>query len=163
MPPPPPSPRRVAVIEASTASLQPASTGALPEELIAESTSSALDIDLTGSAIADMARQPDTRSDPGVSEAASDAASAPLLNNLTPAPERPEWPWRHMIHVADTIPLTENRLRYYDHPVVKVIALWRELSWYEVFSQGRRTLSESESETTPLSITNPDRTDDLTP
>ena len=68
-----------------------------------------------------------------------------------------------MIHVADTIPLTENRLRYYDHPVVKVIALWRELSWYEVFSQGRRTLSESESETTPLSITNADRTDDLTP
>ena len=163
MPPPPPSPRRVAVIEAITASLPPASTGALPEELIAESTSSALDTDLTGSAIADMGRQPNTRSDPGVSEATSDAASAPLLNNLTPAPERPEWPWRHMIHVADTIPLTENRLRYYDHPVVKVIALWRELSWYEVFSQGRRTLSESESETTPLSITNADRTDDLTP
>ena len=62
-----------------------------------------------------------------------------------PIPQVPEWPWRHVIHVADTIPLTENRLRYYDHPVIKVIALWRELSWYEVFAKGQRKLSAAES------------------
>ena len=60
-------------------------------------------------------------------------------------PERPEWPWRHMIQVADTIPMTENRLRYYDHPVIKVIALWRELSWYEVFARGKSAVSASEA------------------
>ena len=148
MPPPPPSPRRVAVIEASAASPRPASTGALPEELIAESASPASGTDLTGSATPVIQRQAESRSDAGMSEIGSNVTSSSMPNNPTPAPERPEWPWRHMIHVADTIPLTENRLRYYDHPVVKVIALWRELSWYEVFSQGRRTLSDSESEAT---------------
>jgi len=148
MPPPPPSPRRVAIIEASTALLQPVSTSALPEELIAASVSPAYGTDLPKPATAVTQRQPDSRLDARMSEISSDVALAPMPNNPTPAPEIPEWPWRHMIHVADTIPLTENRLRYYDHPVVKVIALWRELSWYEVFSQGRRTLSESESEAT---------------
>jgi len=148
MPPPPPSPRRVAIIEASTALLQPVSTSALSEELIAANVSPAYGTDLPKPATAVTQRQPDSRLDARMSEISSDVALAPMPNNPTPAPEIPEWPWRHMIHVADTIPLTENRLRYYDHPVVKVIALWRELSWYEVFSQGRRTLSESESEAT---------------
>ena len=52
------------------------------------------------------------------------------------APLPPEWDWRHLIHVADTVPLTENRLRYYDHPVIKVLAIWRELSWYELYRRG---------------------------
>lgn len=47
-----------------------------------------------------------------------------------------DWNWRHLIHVADTVPLTENRLRYYDHPVIKVLAIWRELSWYELYLRG---------------------------
>jgi hypothetical protein len=50
-----------------------------------------------------------------------------------------------VIHVADTVPLAENRLRYYDHPVIKVIALWRELTWYEVFANGKRSLSAPEA------------------
>ena len=79
---------------------------------------------------------------------ASEMASVPTPHNPAPAPEIPEWPWRHAIHVADTVPLTENRLRYYDHPVVKVIALWRELSWYEVFYRGRLAVSESKVEAT---------------
>ena len=58
-------------------------------------------------------------------------------------PTKPLWPWRHVIHVADTVPLSENRLRYYDHPVIKVLAIWRELSWYEVFRQGKDTLDAS--------------------
>ena len=62
------------------------------------------------------------------------------------APVKPDWPWRHLIHVADTIPLTENRLRYYDHPVVKVLAIWRELSWYELFIQGKALMDEPELE-----------------
>lgn len=52
------------------------------------------------------------------------------------APLPPAWHWRHVIHVADTVPLTENRLRYYDHPVIKVLAIWRELSWYELYRRG---------------------------
>lgn len=52
------------------------------------------------------------------------------------APLPPEWRWRHVIHVADTVPLAENRLRYYDHPVIKVLAIWRELSWYELYQRG---------------------------
>ena len=62
------------------------------------------------------------------------------------APVKPDWPWRHLIHVADTIPLTENRLRYYDHPVIKVLAIWRELSWYELFIQGKTLMDEPELE-----------------
>ena len=58
-------------------------------------------------------------------------------------PIKPQWPWRHVIHVADTVPLSENRLRYYDHPVIKVLAIWRELSWYEVFRLGKDTLDAS--------------------
>ena len=58
-------------------------------------------------------------------------------------PTKPQWPWRHVIHVADTVPLSENRLRYYDHPVIKVLAIWRELSWYEVFRQGKDTMDAS--------------------
>jgi hypothetical protein len=27
-------------------------------------------------------------------------------------------------------------LRYYDHPVIKVLAIWRELSWYELYLRG---------------------------
>ena len=53
------------------------------------------------------------------------------------APQAPApWPWRHIIHIEDTVPLSENRLRYYDHPVVKVLATWRELSWYELYALG---------------------------
>jgi hypothetical protein len=58
-------------------------------------------------------------------------------------PPTPEWPWRHLVHVADTIPLTENRLRYYDHPVIKVLAIWRELSWYELFTEGQELMNTS--------------------
>ena len=76
--------------------------------------------------------------------------SVPALPDLPDpsAPVKPDWPWRHLIHVADTIPLTENRLRYYDHPVIKVLAIWRELSWYELFIQGKSLMDEPELEPT---------------
>ena len=64
-------------------------------------------------------------------------------DDSTRIPTKPQWPWRHVIHVADTVPLSENRLRYYDHPVIKVLAIWRELSWYEVFRRGKDTLDAS--------------------
>ena len=69
-----------------------------------------------------------------------------VLKTDPTAPMKPDWPWRHLIHVADTIPLTENRLRYYDHPVIKVLAIWRELSWYELFIQGKALMDEPELE-----------------
>ena len=68
-------------------------------------------------------------------------------------PIAPEWPWRHLIHVADTIPLTENRLRYYDHPVIKVLAIWRELSWYELFTEGQDLMTASRGATGPAAPT----------
>ena len=68
------------------------------------------------------------------------------------APLIPEWPWRHLVHVADTIPLTENRLRYFDHPVIKVLAIWRELSWYELFIEGQALM------TAPDDVGNPSAT-----
>jgi hypothetical protein len=46
------------------------------------------------------------------------------------------WPWRHLIHVADTRTLPEDTVRYFDHPVIKVIATWRELTWGEVYALG---------------------------
>ena len=60
---------------------------------------------------------------------------APHPTGLAPQAPAP-WPWRHVIHIEDTVPLSENRLRYYDHPVVKVLATWRELSWYELYALG---------------------------
>ena len=66
-------------------------------------------------------------------------AEEPLLTQTSTSPTPPipaQWPWRHVIHIEDTVPLTENRLRYYDHPVVKVLATWRELSWYELYALG---------------------------
>ena len=77
-----------------------------------------------------------------------DTGSNSNWDNALPATEMavplaPEWPWRHLVHVADTIPLTENRLRYYDHPVIKVLAIWRELSWYELFIEGQNLMDAS--------------------
>lgn len=46
------------------------------------------------------------------------------------------WPWRHLIHVADTRPVEENTVRYFDHPVIKVVATYRELTWGEVYELG---------------------------
>ena len=61
------------------------------------------------------------------------------------APLPPEWPWRHLIHVADTVTLEEERIRYLDHPVIKVIATWREWSWYELFLQGRELAASAQT------------------
>ena len=44
------------------------------------------------------------------------------------------WPWRHVIQITDTRTLPEGSVRYFDHPVVKVIAIWRELSWNDLQS-----------------------------
>ena len=62
----------------------------------------------------------------------------------------PEWPWRHLVHVVDTIPLTENRLRYFDHPVIKVLAIWRELSWYELFIEGQALMTAPDDVSNPI-------------
>ena len=64
-----------------------------------------------------------------------------------------EWPWRHLVHIADTIPLTENRLRYYDHPVIKVLAIWRELSWYELFIEGQALMNAPADISDPIATT----------
>ena len=86
---------------------------------------------------------PDVELDLGVSTNANPSQAPIGGDDPIRIPTQPEWPWRHVIHVADTVPLSENRLRYYDHPVIKVLAIWRELSWYEVFRQGKDTLDAS--------------------
>ena len=88
---------------------------------------------------------PDLALDLGVSTNANPSQGAMGDDDSTRIPTKPQWPWRHVIHVADTVPLSENRLRYYDHPVIKVLAIWRELSWYEVFRQGKDTLDASKA------------------
>ena len=75
-------------------------------------------------------------------DAASETNDASIAIEVE-VPLIPEWPWRHLVHIADTIPLTENRLRYYDHPVIKVLAIWRELSWYELFIEGQNLMDAS--------------------
>lgn len=55
-----------------------------------------------------------------------------------------EWPYRHVIHVADTRSLQDGNVRYFDHPVLKVLSAYKELTWGEVFALGEqeRALAE---------------------
>ena len=125
MPGPPASPQRIAVL-----------APAISPNLAARE----------GSELSDSERQ-DTaggllwtgfdEADPG------DKTGSTTMASEIKVPVTPEWPWRHLVHVADTIPLTENRLRYYDHPVIKVLAIWRELSWYELFIEGQKLMNAS--------------------
>ena len=125
MPGPPVSPQRIAVL-----------APAISPNLAARE----------GSELSDSERQ-DTaggllwtgfdEADPG------DKTGSTTMASEIKVPVTPEWPWRHLVHVADTIPLAENRLRYYDHPVIKVLAIWRELSWYELFIEGQKLMNAS--------------------
>ena len=54
-------------------------------------------------------------------------------NSFTPPAT---WPWRHFIHVADTRTVSEGYVRYFDHPVLKIVTTWRELTWGEVYQIG---------------------------
>ena len=47
-----------------------------------------------------------------------------------------DWDWRHLIHIADTRSLEADVVRYFDHPVIKVLVTYKELTWAEVYSQG---------------------------
>ena len=88
----------------------------------------------------------------GDADASSEAKNA-LMATKVEVPPTPEWPWRHLVHVADTIPLTERRLRYYDHPVIKVLAIWRELSWYELFAEGQELMNAPGNVSNQISTT----------
>ncbi|GIS02462.1 MAG: hypothetical protein CM15mP103_10130 [Gammaproteobacteria bacterium] len=50
-------------------------------------------------------------------------------------------------------PADENRLRYYDHPVIKVLAIWRELSWYELFIEGQALMNAPTDISDPIAMT----------
>ena len=90
----------------------------------------------------------------GFGDAVSDSeANDTSMTPEVEVPPTPEWPWRHLVHVADTIPLTENRLRYYDHPVIKVLAIWRELSWYELFIEGQALMNAPADISDPIATT----------
>ncbi len=69
--------------------------------------------------------------------------AVPLSNDLDSAESAltDTWPWRHLIHVADTRTLPEGAVRYFDHPVIKVIATWRELTWGEIYALGDAELA----------------------
>jgi hypothetical protein len=83
-----------------------------------------------------------------VDDTAAPLKDDPSANEDYTPPRPPDWPWRHVIHVADTVPLAENRLRYYDHPVIKVLAIWRELSWYELYRRGVQRVDVEQAPTT---------------
>ena len=55
---------------------------------------------------------------------------------LVATTEPAAWHWRHLIQIADTRPVDENTVRYFDHPVIKVLATYRELTWREVYALG---------------------------
>ena len=130
---PPPSPQRVTVLSAQAA-LEPAliDTALIDTALIDTAFTDQAD-DIGAKATAPL-NPFDTDSSPA---SVVNESGLPALQLTGPAPPAPApWPWRHVIHIEDTVPLSENRLRYYDHPVVKVLATWRELSWYELYALG---------------------------
>ena len=134
MPRPPASPQRIAVLAPAARPNLEASRG----------------IDIRGSEQKDTAGG-SLRAGTGEADATSETNDASMAIEVE-VPLIPEWPWRHLVHVADTIPLTENRLRYFDHPVIKVLAIWRELSWYELFVEGQALMIA------PDDISNPSAT-----
>ena len=143
MPDPPASPQRITIVQPSRTVIAQHSHG-LPSAL----------------SQAEAEHPPKAASwlwsEAGDGRATSDHTQARTsLQDAHSAPAKPDWPWRHLIHVADTIPLTENRLRYYDHPVIKVLAIWRELSWYELYTEGKALMDEPTAEVT-LIAHNPD-------
>jgi hypothetical protein len=125
MAPPPPSPSRISIAAPRVTSAAFLSS---PEDSLAPAEGSNAD----SSPSSDFKQSEPTAHTAGHTRALITDASAAL-----PAiPHPPQWPWRHVIHIADTVPLSANRLRYYDHPVIKVLAISRELSWFELFSEG---------------------------
>ena len=129
MPGPPPSPQRITFLTPEIAA----------NFVIESETESSSDANAAGMIEPEFSWSKFTAQATG----SAPARSMNTFDALTAPPAQPEWPWRHLIHVADTIPLTENRLRYYDHPVIKVLAIWRELSWYELFYRGKILLDSS--------------------
>ena len=132
MPGPPPSPQRIAVL-----------APAVRPNLEAKRS-----FDIRGS------EQQNTaggflRAGFGEADAASETNNASMSREVE-VPLIPVWPWRHLVHVADTIPVTENRLRYFDHPVIKVLAIWRELSWYELFIEGQALMTAPDNVSNPI-------------
>lgn len=71
---------------------------------------------------------------------------APQQREETGLPPEDPWPWRHLLHVSDTRVVPEGYIRYFDHPVVKVITTWRELSWGEVYQLGAADRERAEIE-----------------
>ena len=132
MPAPPTSPQRIAVLAPAVRPNLEASRGTDIRD--SEQQDTAKGFLSSGSFKADAASETDDAS-------MATEVEVPLI---------PEWPWRHLVHVADTVPLTENRLRYYDHPVIKVLAIWRELSWYELFVEGQALMAAPDDVGTPI-------------
>ena len=73
------------------------------------------------------------------------ALEPPVREIEDPTPANP-WPWRHFLHVEDTRTIPEGYVRYFDHPVLKIIATWRELSWGEVYQLGAEEQERREIE-----------------
>jgi len=132
MPGPPASPQRIAVL-----------APALRPNLEASHR-----IDIRGSEQQDTAGG-SLRAGFGEADAASETNDESMPAEVE-VPLIPVWPWRHLVHVTDTIPLTENRLRYFDHPVIKVLAIWRELSWYELFIEGQALMTAPDDVSNPI-------------
>lgn len=73
------------------------------------------------------------------------ALEPPVREIEDPTPADP-WPWQHFLHVEDTRTIPEGYVRYFDHPVLKIIATWRELSWGEVYQLGAEEQERREVE-----------------
>lgn len=82
----------------------------------------------------------DPYSDVFTTAGADSLEDADSLEAATPEPlsanDESIWPYRHVIHVADTRSLLDGNVRYFDHPVIKILATYTELSWGEVYALG---------------------------
>ncbi len=48
--------------------------------------------------------------------------------------------------MADTRSVAEGYVRYFDHPLLKIITTWRELTWGEVYQIGAADRERAELE-----------------
>ncbi len=138
MDPPPPSPPRLTRVPGAVAEQGPVATSD-GEHQIQMSDGTIINLGPDVEASADKT---------SVDDKAAPLKDDPSADDGYTPPRPPDWPWRHVIHVADTVPLAENRLRYYDHPVIKVLAIWRELSWYELYRLGVERMDVEQPPTT---------------
>ena len=125
--PHPQAPKRVLVVEHSTA---------------AENTQKAEDVEYI-----DVGTGLNRTTD----DAASNGRAAP------PSADINQPPYRQAIALRETRSLRQGYIRYIDHPAIQVVATWRELSFKEVYELGEAQRIRRDIDSLTRTLTTPDR------